>query len=216
MEGGVRAALHDTTSVGSAGQGSEYQKNKFQVVTIMNIATRGGISWNFTPLFYNSRLSRQIPTPLVYNRTSILGMSTRLQRSQDGQRGPKGRPQGAQGHSKGNRSSQKDAQKGGQGLPKEPKGTHSWPKGSQRNKCISKNSRSAAQADVMLLGGDWEDSGAASVRYIGGRPESSREILGLNLSGIYGDMGHCHFNPNSPFWNVRGGCMRKAWGPRSH
>jgi hypothetical protein len=146
-----------------------------------NIATRGGISWNFTPLFYNSRLSRQIPTPLVYNRTSILGMSTRLQRSQDGQRGPKGRPQGAQGHSKANRSSQKDAQKGGQGLPKEPKGTQSGPRGRQRrSKDTQRNPKEAKGTNVSQKTPDQPPK--RTLCYWG----ATGRILGLHLSGILG------------------------------
>ena len=47
---------------------------------------------------------------------------------QDGQRDPKGRPKGAQGHSKGNHRSPK----GVQGLPKKSKGAPSRPRGRQR------------------------------------------------------------------------------------
>ena len=80
--------------------------------------------------------------------------------SQDGQRDPKGRLKGAQGHSKGNHRSPKDAprapkrvkrsQKSVQGAPKVLQRHPEEAKGSQRERYISKNSRSTAQADVML------------------------------------------------------------------
>ena len=67
-----------------------------------------------------------------------------------GQRAPKGTPKGttgAQRESKGSPKSQKEPQVG----PGGAKGGPKTPKGSQRERYISKNSRSTAQADVMLI-----------------------------------------------------------------
>ena len=67
-----------------------------------------------------------------------------------GQREPKGTPKGttgAQRESKGSPKSQKEPQVG----PGGAKGGPKTPKGSQRERYISKNSRSTAQADVMLI-----------------------------------------------------------------
>ena len=67
-----------------------------------------------------------------------------------GQREPKGIPKGttgAQRESKGSPKSQKEPQVG----PGGAKGGPKTPKGSQRERYISKNSRSTAQADVMLI-----------------------------------------------------------------
>ena len=64
--------------------------------------------------------------------------------SQDGQREPKGRPKGAEGLPKESKRKPKSAQgtpKALQRRPKEAKGEDIY---------ISKNSRSTAQADVML------------------------------------------------------------------
>ena len=60
---------------------------------------------------------------------------------------PKGRPERAQGLPKESKRRPKSAQGAPRAFPRHPKEA----KGSQRERYISKNSRSTAQADVMLI-----------------------------------------------------------------
>ena len=61
---------------------------------------------------------------------------------------PKGRPERAEGLPKESKRRPKSAQGAPRAFPRHPKEA----KGSQRERYISKNSRSTAQADVMLVG----------------------------------------------------------------
>ena len=100
--------------------------------------------------------------------------------SRDGQRDPKGRPKGVQGHSKGNHRSPKDAQrepKGSQRSQKEPKvgpggakGAPKTPKGSQRERYMLKKSRGVFFVEVAEA-----PQAAATQTHRAGRPETGKK-----------------------------------------
>jgi hypothetical protein len=72
-----------------------------------------------------------------------------------GQREPKGTPKGPKGHPKGAQglpNESKGAQSRSRGRQRRSKDTQRQPKEAKGKRYISKNSRSTAQADVMLIG----------------------------------------------------------------